>query len=100
MSTDPQEAFDKAEAVAEDAAKHTLALNPLVSLRGKDFVDATQTVFKAAISQPEIAAKQWWSFLGEMGKVAGGEAPRAPEAGDKRFNDPAWKTSGVHQRLL
>jgi polyhydroxyalkanoate synthase len=100
MTKPSQETPEIPEAIADEAARSTLALNPLVSLRGKDFVDATQTVFKAAISQPEIAAKQWWSFLGEMGKVAGGEAPRAPEAGDKRFNDPAWKTSGVHQRLL
>ena len=39
MSKDQQEGPDKTEALADEAAKHTLALNPLVSLRGKDFVD-------------------------------------------------------------
>ena len=100
MSKDPQEVSDKAEAVAEDAAKHTLALNPLVSLRGKDFVDAAQTVFKAAIVQPQIAVSEWRSFLGELGKVITGDASRATEPGDKRFNDPAWKSSAFHQGLL
>ena len=72
----------------------------MVGLRGRDFVDAAQTIFKAAIGQPEIAVKQWVSFLGDLGKVAAGESARAVEPGDKRFNDPAWKTSGLHQRLL
>jgi polyhydroxyalkanoate synthase len=100
MTKSPQDSPAIPEAIADAAAGNTLALNPLVSLRGKDFVDAAQTVFKAAISQPEIAANQWWSFLGEMGKVATGQAARAPGAGDKRFNDPAWKNSGIHQQLL
>src|SRR5271169_4804868 len=100
MTKPPQETPEIPEAIADEAAKTTLALNPLVSLSGQDFVDAAQTVFKAAISQPVIAAKQWWSYIGEMAKVATGDTPRAPEPGDKRFNDPAWKSSGVHQRLL
>ncbi len=97
MTKSPQ---DGPDAVADEAAKHTLALNPLVSLRGQDFVGAAQTVFTAAIGQPQIALQQWWAFWSEMGKVAQGESPRAPQAGDKRFNDPAWKSSPAHQRLL
>jgi polyhydroxyalkanoate synthase subunit PhaC len=97
MTKTPQEGR---EAVADEAAKHTLALNPLVSLRAQDFVDAGQTVFTAVIGQPQIALQQWWAFLGEMGKVAQGESPRAPQTGDKRFNDPAWKSNPAHQRLL
>ena len=88
------------EAVADEVAKYTLALNPMVGLRGRDFVDAAQTVFKAAISQPEIAVKQWFSFMGDLGKIVAGESARAVVPGDKRFNDPAWKTSGLHQKLL
>ncbi len=88
------------EAVADEVAKYTLALNPMVGLRGRDFVDAAQTVFKAAISQPEIAVRQWFSFMGDLGKIVAGESARAVVPGDKRFNDPAWKTSGLHQKLL
>ena len=61
--------------------KHTLALNPMVGLRGRDFVDAAQTVFKAAIDQPQIAVKQWFSFMGDLGKIVAGESARAAAAG-------------------
>src|SRR5271165_4048583 len=89
-----------ADAIAEEAVKHTLALNPMVGLRGRDFVDAAQTVFKAAIGHPQIAVKQWFSFMGDLGKIVAGESARAAQPGDKRFNDPAWKTSAVHRALL
>ena len=90
----------KTETVADQAAKHTLALNPMVGLRSSDFVDAAQVVFKAAIGQPQVAVKQWLSFVGDLGKVVVGDSSRSIEPGDKRFNDPAWKTSGLHQKLL
>jgi len=89
-----------ADAIAEEAVKHTLALNPMVGLRGRDFVDAAQTVFKAAIGRPRIAVKQWFSFMGDLGKIVAGESACTTQPGDKRFNDPAWKTSGLHQKLL
>src|SRR5208282_4836100 len=89
-----------ADAIAEEAVKHTLALNPMVGLRGRDFVDAAQTVFKAAIGRPRIAVKQWFSFMGDLGKIVAGESACTAQPGDKRFNDPAWKTSGLHQKLL
>src|SRR5271157_2713415 len=89
-----------ADAIAEEAVKHTLALNPMVGLRGRDLVDAAQTVFKAAIGHPQIAVKQWFSFMGDLGKIVAGESARVALPGDKRFNDPAWKTSGLHQALL
>jgi len=88
------------DAIADEAAKHTLALNPMVGLRGRDFADAAQTVFKAAILQPEIAVKQWFSFMGDLGKILAGESARTAQPGDKRFNDPAWKSSSLHQKLL
>ncbi len=83
-----------AEAFVDDAVKQTLALNPMVGLRGRDFVDAAHTVFKAAIGQPQIAVQQWFSFTGDLGKIVAGESARAAQPGDKRFNDLAWKTSG------
>ena len=100
MAKAPEDGPAAADAIADEAVKHTLALNPMVGLRGRDFVDAAQTVFKAAIGQPEIAVKQWFSFMGDLGKIVAGESARVAQPGDKRFNDPAWKTSGLHQKLL
>jgi len=94
------ESGSAADAIADEAAKNTLALNPIVGLRGREFVDAAQTVVKAAILQPEIAVKQWFSFMGDLGRIVVGENTRAVKPGDKRFNDPAWKSSRLQQKLL
>ncbi len=88
------------DAMAEEASKHTLALNPLVGLCARDFYGAAGTIFSAAIAHPEAVAAQWLSFIGDLCKVASGEASHTLEPGDKRFNDPAWKTSAVHRALL
>src|SRR5271165_4564591 len=100
MAKAPEESSVASDAIADEAAKHTLALNPMVGLRGRDFADAAQTVVKAAILQPEIAVKQWFSFMGDLGKILAGESARTAQPGDKRFNDPAWKSSSLHQKLL
>ncbi len=100
MGTSSQDRPSTSDSLADEAAKHTLALNPMVGLRGQDFVDAARTVFKAAISQPDIAVKQWVSFLGDVGKAVAREGTRAVAPGDKRFSDPAWKTSAVHRKVL
>jgi polyhydroxyalkanoate synthase subunit PhaC len=89
-----------ASSMDEDQARNTLALNPLVGLRGKDLADSANLIFKALATEPMVAANQWLAFLGEVGKIMAGESDRAPAAGDKRFGDAAWKTSGLHKRLL
>jgi len=86
---------------AEEAAKYTLALNPLVGLQSMDFVDASRTVLTSFVTQPQIAVGQWLRLLGDLGKIAlQGKSERSVEPGDKRFNDPAWRTSPLHQKLL
>src|SRR5271166_7174752 len=100
MATIPENDQAATGAIADEAVKHTLALNPMVGLSGQDFVDAAQTVVKASFGQPQIAIKQWLSFMGDLGKIVAGESARAAAPGDKRFNDPAWKSSALHQGLL
>lgn len=89
-----------ADDAADDAAKTTLALNPLVGLHGQDLLGSAQTLFTAAIKQPEIAIAQWFSLLGALGKIATRQSERAAPSGDKRFGDAAWKSSRLHQALL
>jgi polyhydroxyalkanoate synthase subunit PhaC len=100
MGSLSQDRSSTSSCVAEQAAKHTLALNPMVGLRSRDFVGAAGTVFKAAISQPGIAVKQSVSLLADVGKAIVREGARTVEPGDKRFSDPAWKTSRLHRKLL
>jgi polyhydroxyalkanoate synthase subunit PhaC len=100
MSEERRPQPEQAETVSDQAARHTLALNPLVGLRGRDLLDGVATVVNAFINEPTIAAHQWLWFMGELGKIATGQSERSPEAGDKRFVDAAWKSSKLHRGLL
>ena len=101
MSTDDRASQSRSvEGISEEASRNTLALNPLVGIRGQDLVDSAGILFRAVINEPKVAAEQWISFLGEMGAILTGQSERAPKAGDRRFSDPAWKESGLHSGLL
>ena len=88
------------EGITEAAARNTLALNPLVGIRGQDLVDSAGILFKAMINEPKVATEQWLSFVGELGEIVGGKSERAPKSGDRRFSDPTWKESSLHSGLL
>ncbi len=99
MGTDnrtPEPAPDLSDA----ASRNTLALNPLVGIRGQDLVDSAGILFKAVINEPKVATEQWMSFVSEMGSILAGKSERAPKPGDRRFVDPAWKESSLHSGLL
>ena len=100
MSTENREQVPAAEAVFEDASRNTLALNPLVGIRGQDLVDSAGVLFKAIVNEPKVAAEQWLSFLGELGSIVAGKSERAPQAGDRRFSDATWKESSLHGGML
>ena len=88
------------EGISEDASRNTLALNPLVGIRGQDLADSAGVLFKAIVNEPKVAAEQWLSFLGELGSIVAGKSERAPQAGDRRFSDATWKESALHSGML
>jgi polyhydroxyalkanoate synthase len=100
MSTENREPIPPMEGISEDASRNTLALNPLVGIRGQDLVDSAGILFKAMVNEPKVAAEQWLSFLGELGSIVAGSSERAPRAGDKRFSDASWKESALHSGML
>jgi polyhydroxyalkanoate synthase subunit PhaC len=100
MSEEQRPQPEQPETVSDQAVRHTLALNPLVGLRGRDLFDGVATVLKAVINEPAIAARQWLWFMDELGTIATGQSERSPEAGDKRFVDATWKSSKLHRGLL
>jgi polyhydroxyalkanoate synthase subunit PhaC len=100
MSKEPRPEPDLAETVSDQAARNTLALNPLVGLRSEDLLAGAATVLKAVTNEPTIAANQWLWLIGELGKIATGQSDRGPQAGDRRFADAAWKSSNLHRGLL
>jgi polyhydroxyalkanoate synthase len=100
MSTERREPIPLMEGITEDASRNTLALNPLVGIRGQDLVDSANILFKAVVNEPKVATEQWLSFLGELGSIVAGKSERAPKSGDRRFSDATWKESAVHSGLL
>ena len=100
MTVAPRNEAPSPDPLADEAARNTLALNPLVGLRSQDFVDAAQTLFKAFVTQPIVATEQLRRLIDELGQVVTGRSTRAPQAGDKRFADPAWTSSPLHRGLL
>ena len=85
--------------IRERAVQHTLAANPLVGVRGRDILDSARALLDHMMSKPGIAAQQYLSFLGELGRIVTGASELAPDAKDKRFADPAWKESGAYRAL-
>src|ERR1700751_2085221 len=82
--------------LSDQAAGNTLALNPLIGLRGKDLTDSAAILMKAMVNEPIVASGQWLSFLGELGKIGAGQSQRGQQPGDKRFADATWKNSAAH----
>jgi poly[(R)-3-hydroxyalkanoate] polymerase subunit PhaC len=85
--------------VGERAAQNTLAANPLVGVRGRDIFDSARALGGHVIRNPGAAAKQYLSFLGELGRIAIGGSALDPDAKDKRFADRAWKESAAYRAL-
>ena len=83
----------------EQAAEYTLAANPLVGIREQEIFESAGKLFEQAIINPALAAKHYWSYLGELGRIATGGSDLAPDAKDKRFADPAWKDSVAYRAL-
>ena len=90
----------QADDVSDQAARNTLALNPLVGLRGQDLMDSSNILLSAMINEPKVAVTQWLSFLNELLKIATGGSGQAAGPGDKRFADATWKSSPLHRGLL
>ncbi len=100
MSTENHKPIPLMEGISEDASRNTLALNPLVGIRGQDLADSAGILFKAIVNEPKVATEQWLSFLGELGSIVAGKSERAPKAGDRRFSDATWKESALHGGML
>jgi len=99
MAKTPKDDRPLAEQIADEAAENTLALNPLIGWRTEDMVQAAGTVMKALASSPQNVATQWMSFATEWGKIVTGKSDLAPDPRDRRFADPAWKSSNLHKAL-
>ena len=85
--------------LGDQAIEYTLAANPLVGIREQDIWDSATKLFEQVTVHPGLAAKHYFSYLGELGRIAAGNCALAPDAKDKRFADPAWKDSAAYRVL-
>ena len=99
MAKKPEKDRTLADDIADDAAQNTLALNPLVGPRPEELVQAAGTLMRAMASQPQLMMQQWMGFATEFGKIVTGQSELAPDPRDRRFADPAWKSSALHKGL-
>jgi polyhydroxyalkanoate synthase subunit PhaC len=99
VATNSYPAENLSQDVQEQAAQHTLAANPLVGVRGHDILASARVLLGQMMTPPGVAAQQYLSFLGELGRIVTGGSELAPDARDKRFADPAWKESAAYRAL-
>jgi polyhydroxyalkanoate synthase subunit PhaC len=88
-----------ADEASDEPGRTTLALNPMIGLRGDDLIGAAQVVMRALVTQPTVAAASWTNFVGSLAKIVTGAADEKPDPRDKRFADPTWTKSRPHAAL-
>ncbi|MFN0092075.1 MAG: PHA/PHB synthase family protein [Acidimicrobiales bacterium] len=84
-----------------DAALDALAVAlplPLFA-DGMEAASAAGRLARAALLAPGVMARNALSLGAELTKVALGVSAVAPEPGDKRWADEAWKTNPVYRRV-
>ena len=83
----------------EQAARDTLAANPLIGVRAEDIIASARVLIERMATNPGIAAQHYLTFLNELRRIATGGSELAPDPKDKRFADPAWKESAAYRAL-
>src|SRR5208282_5059797 len=82
------------------AVNAILGANPFVGLDATQLVGAlTALLARLASESATVAARALQLWL-ELGQVAAGVSSVAPEAGDKRFADPAWTQHPLYHRMM
>lgn len=88
------------EQLKEQAQDNTLALNPVLGLRGKDLLATAQLIAQQGLKQPLLSARHLAKLGKSIASVLLGKSDLEPEAGDKRFTDPTWLANPLYKRYL
>jgi len=98
--TEAVQAAASTDRLAEVAARNTLAVNPIIGIRPRDFGEGAEALLRASIKRPVHAARHLGAYAKALGRVLSGKADAAADPKDRRFNDPAWQHSPIHRRLF
>src|SRR6266851_5737693 len=86
--------------VGTEAAEHILGPNPVVGVRGQDLFQTASMLVKQAVKQPHLVLAYGLTFAAEAARIVGGSSRLAPDAKDRRFQDPTWHENEVYRRAL
>src|SRR6185369_2537660 len=89
---------ERVSALAAAASEGMLGPNPFVGLRVEDLVAAVRKLAHKLSQNPLLVLEQELALVPELASVLAGRSQLAPAAGDKRFQDEAWRTNPLYRR--
>src|SRR5258705_8989617 len=93
-----------AAATTRDSAERTMisamAVNALVSMDRSQILAAAGRFAGKVLTDPSLLARRSLGLARELVEITFGRSERAPEAGDKRFGDPAFERHPAYRRLM
>jgi polyhydroxyalkanoate synthase len=83
-----------------EAAESTVALNPIVGIAREDLIGAVGAMLRETAGRPLKTFGHLKDFGGEVVKILKNDSDLAPDAKDKRFGDPVWRTNPLYKAGL
>jgi len=97
-------ASERATAAPSETVERTMisamAVNALVSMDRTQILSAAGRLIARAATDPGLLARRGFDFARDVVEIAIGRSEIAPEAGDKRFADPAYQAHPLFHRLM
>lgn len=82
------------------APEHVVALNPIVGLAREDLVGAVAVMLRETAGKPVTGAKHLKAFGEDVVKIVQDKSDLAPDARDRRFQDPTWRTNRLYKASM
>ncbi len=85
---------------AERSMISAMAVNALVSMDRSQILSAAGRLAARVAMDPGLLARRGLGLAREVAEIVVGRSERAPEAGDRRFADPAFERHPAYRRLM
>jgi polyhydroxyalkanoate synthase len=85
---------------AERSMISAMAVNALVSMDRSQILAAAARFLARTVTDPALLARRSAGLLRELFDITVGRSDRLPDAGDKRFADPAFERHPGYRRLM
>jgi polyhydroxyalkanoate synthase len=88
------------ERFAENVVGALLGPNPFVGFTARDVFRVIEWTGEHAIARPGAVLEQQAALVRELTRVLAARSTLAPEAGDRRFQDPTWSTNFLYRAWM